>query len=323
MKRSAGVLASALFAVVVGHAQAQQYPQRPVNLVVPFPPGGATDAFARIVAERMTKVLGQQIVVINRDGASGIVGTDSVARAAPDGYTLAWATSSGLAIMHALGRKMPYDSQRDFAPISLTAKLAYVLVVHPSLPVKTIKELVAFAKTRPGKLNYASGGVGGAPHLAGELFKSMAGINLVHVPYRGAGLFVADLVSGQVEMTFTNAVTALPFTSSGRLHGLAATGTTRMDVYPNLPTMAEAGLPGYEFTQWYALLAPAKTSSDIVVTLNGAIRKTLEDPEVRRRLASEGGVPSPTSPSELTEFIRAEIAKYEKIAKAAQLKMDQ
>ncbi len=323
MKRCFGVLASALFAVAVGHAQAQQYPQRPVNLVVPFPPGGATDAFARIVAERMIKVLGQQIVVINRDGASGIIGTDSVARAAPDGYTLAWATSSGLAIMHALGRKMPYDSQRDFAPISLAAKLGYVLVVHPSLPVKTVKELVAFAKARPGKLNYASGGVGGAPHLAGELFKSMAGINLVHIPYRGAGLFVADLVSGQVEMTFTNPVTALPFTSNGRLRGLAATGTMRMAVYPNLPTMAEAGLPGYEFTQWYALLAPAKTSSDIVVTLNDAIRKTLGDPEVRRRLASEGGEPSPTSPSELTEFIRAEIAKYERIAKAAQLKMDQ
>jgi len=321
MRRNAGVLASVLFAVAFGHAQAQKYPQRPVSLVVPFPPGGATDAFARIVAERMTKVLGQQIVVINRDGASGIVGIDSVARAAPDGYTLAWATSSGLAIVQAFGRKVPYDSQRDFAPISLTAKLAYVLVVHPSLPVKTVKEFVAFAKIRPGQLQYAEGS--GAMLIATELFKSMAGIDLVHVPYRGAGFFVADLVSGRVEVTFSNVVTVRPFTDSGRLRGLGVTGTARMNTYPDLPTIAEVGFPGYEFTQWYALLAPAKTSTDIVATLNGAIRKSLEDPEVRRRLASEGGVPSPTSPIELAEFIGAETAKYEKIVKVAQLKMDQ
>ena len=323
MKSYVTVLAGALLSAAWSHAQAQQYPQRPVNLIVPFPPGGATDAFARIVADRMTKVLNQQVVVINRDGAAGIVGTESAARATPDGYTLAWATSSGLAIMHALGRKMPYDSQRDFAPISLAAKLAYLLIVHPSVPARTIKEFVALAKTQPGKLNYASGGVGGAPHLAAELFTSMAGIKLVHVPYRGAGLFVADLVSGQVEMTITNPVTALPFTNTGRLRGLAVTGSARMDIFPGLPTMAEAGIKGYEFTQWYAILAPAKTPPEIITTLNGAVRRTLDDAEVRRRLASEGGLPSPTSPAELAEFIRSEITKYEKIARVAQLKLDQ
>jgi tripartite-type tricarboxylate transporter receptor subunit TctC len=271
----------------------------------------------------MGKVLGQQMVVVNRDGASGTIGTDFVARAAPDGHTLVWGTSSGLAIMPALGRKMPYDAQRDFAPVSLGAKLAYLLVVHPSLPVKTVKELIAFAKARPGKLNYASAGVGGAPHLSMELFRTMAGIDVVHVPYRGTALFMTDLLAGQVEMGFASPVSTLPFTRNDRLRPLAVTTTVRVDAYPGLPTMAEAGLPGYELTQWYAMLAPAKTPPEIIATLNGAIRKALADPEVRRRITSEGGVPSPTSPEELTAFIRAETAKYEKIAKAAKLKMDQ
>jgi tripartite-type tricarboxylate transporter receptor subunit TctC len=271
----------------------------------------------------MTKVLGQQMVVINRDGASGIIGTDSVARAAPDGYTLVWGTSSGLAILPALGRKMPFDPQRDLAPVSLGAKLAYLLVVHPSLPVKSVKELIAFAKARPGKLNFASAGVGGAPHLAAELFRTMAGLDIVHVPYRGTALFATDLVAGQVEMAFASPVTTLPFTNVGRLRPLAVTTTTRVDAYPGLPTMAEAGLPGYELTQWYAMLAPAKTAADVVATLNAAMRKALEDPEVRRRITSEGGVPSPSSPQGLAEFIRSETAKFQKIAKAAHLKMDQ
>ena len=322
MKHRVGILAGALLGLALGQAQAQQYPQRPVSLVVPFPPGAATDAFARVVAERMTKVLGQQIVVIIRDGAAGLIGTDAVARAAPDGYTLVWGTSSGLAIMPALGRKMPFDPQRDLAPVSLGAKLAYVLVVHPSLPVKTVKELIAFAKSRPGKLNFASAGTGGAPHLSGELFKTMAGIDIVHVPYRGTALFATDLVAGQVEMAFASPVTTLPFTNNGRLRALAVTTATRVDAYPGLPTMAEAGLPGYELTQWYAMLAPAKTPPEVIGILNGAIRKALEDTEVRRRITSEGGVPSPTSPEGLMAFIRAETEKYQKIAKAAKHKMD-
>jgi tripartite-type tricarboxylate transporter receptor subunit TctC len=323
MKGTIVIAAGAALGLAVGAAQAQSYPQRPVSLVVPFPPGAATDAFARVVADRMTKVLGQQMVVVNRDGASGIIGTDSVVRAAPDGYTLVWGTSSGLAILPALGRKLPFDPQRDLAPVSLGAKLAYLLVVHPSLPVKSVKELIAFAKARPGKLNFASAGVGGAPHLAAELFRTMAGLDIVHVPYRGTALFATDLVAGQVEMAFASPVTTLPFTNVGRLRPLAVTTTTRVDAYPDLPTMAEAGLPGYELTQWYAMLAPAKTSSDVIATLNAAIRKALDDPEVRRRITSEGGVPSPTSPQGLADFIRSETAKFQKIAKAANLKMDQ
>lgn len=323
MKGSLKVLVGVAIALAAGQSQAQQYPQRPVTLVVPFPPGAATDAFGRIVADRMGKVLGQQMVVVNRDGASGTIGTHSVARAAPDGYTLVWGTSSGLAIMPALGRKIPYDAQRDFAPVSLGAKLAYLLVVHPSMPVKSVKELIAFAKASPGKLNYASAGVGGAPHLSMELFKSMSGIDVVHVPYRGTALFMTDLVAGQVEMGFASPVSTLPFTRNERLRPLAVTTTVRVDAYPGLPTMAEAGLPGYELTQWYAMLAPAKTPPEIIATLNGAIRKALADPEVHRRITSEGGVPSPTSPEELAAFIRSETAKYAKIAQAAKLKMDQ
>ena len=323
MKCGVGMFALVLATLCIQDAAAQSYPRRPVSLVVPFPPGAATDAFARVVARRMSDVLGQQIVVINRDGASGIIGTDSVARAAPDGYTLVWGTSSGLAILPAMKQKLPFDPQRDLAPISLGAKLAYVLVVHPSLPATTLKQLIALAKARPGQLNFASAGTGGAPHLSGELLKSMAGVDIVHVPYRGTALFATDLVAGQVELAFASPVTTLPFTSNGRLRPLAVTTATRVDAYPGLPTMSEAGLPGYELTQWYALLAPAKTPPDVIATLNAAIRKALEDGEVRKRITSEGGVPSPTSPEGLAAFIRAETAKYEKIVRTAGLKPEQ
>jgi tripartite-type tricarboxylate transporter receptor subunit TctC len=306
---------------VCAAADSQQYPRRPVSLIVPFPPGAATDAFARVVARKMVDVLGQQIVVINRDGASGIIGTDAVARAAPDGYTLVWGTSSGLSILPALKQKMPYDPQRDLAPISLGAKLAYVLVVHPSVPASGVKQLIAIAKARPGKLNFASAGTGGAPHMAGELFKSMAKIDIVHVPYRGTALFATDLVAGQVDLAFASPVTTLPFTGNGRLKPLAVTVNRRIEVYPDLPTMAET-LPGYELTQWYAMLAPAKTPPDIVATLNGAMRKALDDADVKKRITSEGGIPSPTTPEGLASFIKAETVKYEKIVAAAGIKTE-
>ena len=322
MKR-AGWICLAVAAVAASSAYAQQYPRRAISLVVPFPPGAATDAFARVVAHGMTETLGQQVVVINRAGAAGTIGTDSVARAAPDGYTLVWGTSSGLSIMPALGRKLPYDPQRDFAPVSLGAKLAYVLVVHPSVPARSVKELVAFAKSKPGVLNYASAGTGGAPHLSGELFKTMAGIDIVHVPYRGTALFATDLVAGQVDLAFASPVTTLPFTNTGRLRPLAVTVTSRIEAYPNVPTMAEAGLRGYELTQWYAMLAPAKTPPEIIAILNAAMRKALADPVVRKRITSEGGLPSATSPDELLSFIKAETAKFEKIIKTAGVTAEQ
>jgi tripartite-type tricarboxylate transporter receptor subunit TctC len=312
----------ALAAASASIAAEPSYPRRPISLIVPFPPGAATDAFARVVARRMVDVLGQQIVVINRDGASGIIGTDAVARAAPDGYTLVWGTSSGLAILPALKQKLPFDPLRDLAPVSLGAKLAYVLVVHPSVPAANVKQLIAIAKAKPGTLNYASAGTGGAPHFAGELFKSMAKIDIVHVPYRGTALFATDLVAGQVDLAFASPVTTLPFTSTGRLKPLAVTVSSRIEVYPNLPTMSEAGLTGYELTQWYAMLAPAKTPADVIATLNSAMRKALDDAEVKKRITSEGGLPAPTTPEGLTSFIRAETVKYEKIVQAAGIKTE-
>ncbi len=303
-------------------AHAQKYPERPVTLVIPFPPGASTDAFGRLIAQRMALDLKQQVVVVNRDGAAGVIGTNYVARSAPDGYTLLWGTSSGLAIMPALKRKLPYDPQRDFAPVSLGAKVSWVLAVHPSVPAGSVKELVALAKKHPGKLNFASAGTGGAPHLAGELFKVTAGIDVMHIPYRGTALFAVDLVAGQVDYGFASPLTTLPFTRTGRLKALAVTAAKRIDVYPDIPTMAEAGYPGFELTQWYAMVAPAGTPANIIATLNAAIRNALTDPKVIQRLANDGGMPAPTTPEGLAEFIRNDTASYAKIAEKAGIKTE-
>lgn len=303
-------------------AHAQKYPERPVTLVIPFPPGASTDAFGRLIAQRMALDLKQQVVVVNRDGAAGVIGTNYVARSAPDGYTLLWGTSSGLAIMPALKRKLPYDPQRDFAPVSLGAKVSWVLAVHPSVPAGSVKDLVALAKKHPGKLNFASAGTGGAPHLAGELFKVTTGIDVVHIPYRGTALFAVDLVAGQVDYGFASPLTTLPFTRTGRLKALAVTAAKRIDVYPDIPTMAEAGYPDFELTQWYAMVAPAGTPANIIATLNAAIRNALTDPKVIQRLANDGGMPAPTTPEGLAEFIRNDTASYARIAEKAGIKTE-
>jgi len=317
-------LGAVLLAAACGftNAYAQKYPERPVTLVIPFPPGASTDAFGRIIAQRMALDLKQQVVVVNRDGAAGVIGTNYVARATPDGYTLLWGTSSGLTIMPALKKKLPYHAQRDFAPISLGAKVSWVLAVHPSVPVDSVKSLVALAKKHPGKLNFASAGTGGAPHLAGELFKSMAGIDVVHIPYRGTALFAVDLVAGQVDYGFASPLTTLPFTRTGRLKALAVTATKRLEVYPDVPTMGEAGYPTFELTQWYAMLAPARTPPEIIAVLNASIRKALADPEVIRRLRNDGGIPAPTSAAELADFISAETESYVKVIEKAGLKTE-
>ncbi len=309
-------------ACVITASHAQKYPERPVTLVIPFPPGASTDAFGRLIAQRMTQDLKQQVVVVNRDGAAGVIGTNYVARAAPDGYTLLWGTSSGLAIMPALKKKLPYDPQRDFAPISLGAKVSWVLVVHPSVPADNVKALVALAKKHPGKLNFASAGTGGAPHLAGELFKVTTGIDVVHIPYRGTALFAVDLVAGQVDYGFASPLTTQPFTNSGRLKALAVTSAKRLDIYPEIPTMAEAGYPKFELTQWYAMVAPAGTPAGIIATLNTAVRNALTDPNVIKRLANDGGLPAPTSPEGLAEFIRNDTASYAKIIEKAGIKTE-
>ncbi len=305
---------------VCGAADAPAYPRRPVTLVVPFPPGAATDILGRTVGRRMGDLLGQQFVILNQAGAAGVIGSDNVARAAPDGYTLLWGSSSALAILPAFRQKMPFDPLRDLAPVSLGAKIGYILVVHPSVPAKNLKELIVLAKARPGKLNFASAGTGGSSHFAGELFKSMAKIDIVHIPYKGTALFATDMVAGQIDLAFAGVATTLPFTSTNRLRALASTGTVRAELYPDVPTMAEAGLPGYEFTQWYALLAPAKTPPELITQLNATFRKAVDDPEVKKRMTAEGGLATPSTPEELTAFIKAETAKFEKMIKEAGIK---
>ena len=303
-------------------ASAQTYPARPMTLIVPFPPGAATDVFARAAGKRMGELLNQQIVVVNRDGASGLIGTEQVARAAPDGYTLLWGSSGPLAIAPVWTEKMPYEPLRDLAPVSLFAKIPYLLLLHPSVPAKTVKELIALAKAQPDKLNYASSGVGGTAHLAAELFQSLTGIHCVHVPYRGTSLFATELIAGQVDWAFAGPTTALSPVQSGRLRALGISSAKRSELFPNVPTMIEAGVPGYEFTQWYGLLVPAKTPREVVNQLNATLHKAMEDADVKKRIAYEGAAAAPTSPDEFTAFLKRELASNAKMIKAAGLKRE-
>jgi len=305
------------------HAQAQGYPRRPVTLVVPFPPGAATDSFARAAGQRMGQLLGQPFVIDNRSGASGRIGTDHVARAAPDGYTLLWGSSGPLVISPVWGEgKPPYDTLRDFAPVSVFAKIPFILVVHPSVPATNLKQLLAVLRSRPGKLTYASSGIGGTSHLAGELFKAMAKVDLLHVPYKGTSIFATELIAGQVDMAFAGPTTTLPHLESSRMRGIAITSTVRSPLVPNIPTLHEAGVPNYEFTQWYALLTPAKVPGDIISTLHGALLKSMDDAEVKKRVTIEGGSFAPGTPEQFTAFLREELDKNARMIKSAGLKRD-
>jgi len=301
---------------------AQNYPRRPVTIVVPFPPGAATDSFARAAGKRMAELLGHQFIIDNRAGASGRIGTDQVARAVPDGHTLLWGSSGPLVISPVWGDKPPYDPLRDFATVSVFAKIPYLLVVHPSVPAKNLKQLIAIVRAQPGKLTYASSGIGGTSHLASELFKSMAKLDVLHVPYKGTSLFATELIAGQVDMAFAGPTTVLPHLQPGRMRTLGITSTVRSELFADVPTMAEAGLPGYEFTQWYALLAPAKTPRDIVNVLNTALLKSMEDTEVKKRVGFEGGVFAPGTPEQFTAFIRSELDNNAKMIRAAGLKRE-
>lgn len=311
-----------LFAAAVPAVWAQPYPAKPMTLIVPFPPGAATDVFARAAGKRMGELLGQQIVVLNRDGASGLIGTEQAARAVPDGYTLLWGSSGPLAISPVWTEKMPYEPLRDLAPVSLFAKIPYLLLLHPSVPAKNVKELVALAKAQPDKLNFASSGIGGTAHLAAELFQSMTRIRCVHVPYRGTALFATELIAGQVDWAFAGPTTSLSPIQTGRLRALGISGTRRSELFPTVPTIAEAGVPGYEFTQWYGLLVPAKTPRETVNLLNATLVKAMDDAEVKKRIAYEGGAATPTSPEEFTAFLRRELASNAKMIKDAGLKRE-
>ncbi len=309
--RSALVVA-VIVSVAPYAAAAQSYPQRPITLVVPYPAGGGNDVLARLVADKMSHALGQQIVVENRGGAGGTIATRQVAKSAPDGYTLLIATSS-LAINPSLYPNVGYDPRKDFAPIGLLASSSNVVLVHPSVPASSVTELIALAKQNPGKLNFASTGSGSSVHLAAELFAIMAGIKLTHVPYRGSGPALNDLVGGHVTMMFATMPPAIGLARDGKVRALAVTGAKRSSVLPDVPTVAEAGLPGYEAVLHYGLVAPAGTPRPIIDKLNGALRAALGDEGLRQRLATEGAEPLPSTPEDYAADIDHEEIKWSKI----------
>ena len=302
----------------LAHAQAN-YPTRAVRVIVPSSPGGGTDISARILAPQLTQFLGQQVIVENRPGAGTMIGGEAVARAAPDGYTLLMGIST-LAINPAMYKKVPYDALKDFAPISQAVSLSNVLVVHPSLPVRNLKEFIALVKPRPGQVNFASAGVGTSPHLSMELFLVMAKLKMLHVPYKGSGPGVTDLVAGHVPAMMPNMLSAQPHIKSGRLRALGVTGSKRAPGADDIPTIAEAGVPGYEAVQWYGLLAPAATPRDIITKLHAGVVRALQNPDVRQRLLNDGAEPVGNSPEEFANYLRGETTKWAKVVQAAGIK---
>ena len=301
-------------------AHAQAWPSKPVRLVVSYPPGGTVDAVARIVAPKLSAKLGQPVVIDNRGGAGGAIGGDLVAKSAPDGYTVLLDASN-----HAQNpalRKMPFDTLRELSPVSLLVKVPNVLVVNPSAPMKSVADLIAQARAKPGDINYASSGNGSAQHLAGELFTSMAGVQMTHVAYKGGGPALTDVMSGHVPVFFASIASSLPFIQSGKLRPLAVTGKTHSSALPQLPTVAEAGLPGYEVYEWNAVFVPAGTPAPVAERLSKELAATLKDPEVRGRLEALGAEVIGSSPAELDSFRRAEIAKWTKVAKDNRIQLD-
>ena len=306
------------FALHSASAHAQAWPAKPVRIVVPFSTGGTADTLARIIAQQLTKQLGQSFVVDNKPGAGATIGTAEVARAPADGYTLLMGGAAN-AINMSLFAKLPYDTLRDFEPVALCVQGANVLAIHPTVPAKNLKELIALAKAQPGKLNFASSGIGSSNQMAGELFKVMAGINIVHVPYKGNAPALTDLLGGHVEMIFNGVPSVLPHIQSGRVRGIAIGSLKRFAALPNLPTFDESGLKGYEATTWFGLLAPKKTPPDIITKLNVEVDRALNSPDIQKRFAAEGLEPMGGSPDAFAKFIRAEIEKYAKVVKVARI----
>ena len=312
----------ALAVIAANVALAQSFPSRPVRLVVPFGPGGAPDLVARGLAPKLMETLGVSVVVENRAGAGGIIGMENVAHAAPDGHTLVVGSNGPLAIVPNLQRKLSYDVARDFAPVSLVTAVPFVLVVHPSLPAKTVKELVALARARPGELNYGSPGNGTTTHLATELLKSATGMRITHVAYKGVAEAVTALISGQVQILSGDLNTMLPQIKAGKMRGIAVTSAQRSPLIPALPTVAESGMPGFDASGWMALLAPAATPAPVIARLNESIAKALESPDTRTRIGALGGEVRASTPAELAALIRTETAKWGKLIKSAGIEGD-
>lgn len=315
VKRCGAMLASAALLLGPGHwAVAQNYPTKPIRLVSPFAPGGPNDILARLLAQRLTEPLGQPIVVDNRPGAGGNLGTDLVAKSTPDGYTLVMAGAGSLTVNPHVS-KVPYDSLRDFAPVTLVAIAPHILVVHPAVPAKSVAELVQVAKSQPGKLNYASGGVGSLNHLAGELFKVMAGVDIVHIAYKGTGPATADLLGGQVQVMFSGIPAVLAHVRAGRLRALGTSMLQRVPALPDVPSVAET-LPGYEINPWYGVLAPAKTPRATVRKLNEEIGRVVSAPEFSAALTAQGATPVKTTPEAFSALLKDEMQKWGRLIRS-------
>ncbi|HET7201669.1 MAG TPA: tripartite tricarboxylate transporter substrate binding protein [Burkholderiales bacterium] len=308
-------------ALLAPPAFAQSFPERPVRVVVAFPAGGGTDIVARLLAPRLTEAWGQQVIVDNRAGASGVIGTEFAARSAPDGHTLFLGTLGNLAVNQHLYPKMTVDPLRDFAPVTQVVAVHFVLVANPSLRARNVAGLIALARSRPGQINYSSSGPGGAPHLAGELFKSMAKVDLVHVPYKGSAPSFQDLLGGRVSLTFDSLVQALPYIRDGRLVALAVLGATRSPLLPEVPTVAES-LPGYELTNWFGLVAPAAVPRAIIARIHADVIKVLRDPAVSERLSAMGATAIGNEPGEFAAVMRADSEKWGKLIREARIRAE-
>jgi tripartite-type tricarboxylate transporter receptor subunit TctC len=316
------ILISIVFIVLAGSTAAQtSYPNKPIRFVVPYPPGGFTDILARIVGQKLTESWAQPVLIENRGGGGSTIGTDIVAKAPSDGYTILM-VAPDLAINPSLYPKLPYDTVKDFAPVTLVAWGPMALVVHPSLSAHSVNELIALAKSEPHPLNYASGGNGTGGHLAMELFKTMAGVNMVHVPYKGIGPASNDLLGGQVSLMFLQMAVARPLILAGKLRALAVAGGQRSQAMPELPTVAEAGLPGFDVNPWFGIITRADTPKDIVAKLSTEIGNIMRLPEVKERLSSQGGEPVTDTPEEFTAFVKSEIVKWSKVVKESGARVD-
>ena len=321
MKRAAATFTAALLALFVAPSAAQTYPDRPLRLIVPYAPGGGTDLTSRLIARRLTENFRQQVIVDNRAGGAGNIGCEIAARSAPDGYTLLTAGIS-FSINVSIFARLNYDPVRDFDPVSLVATVPLIVVVNPAVPATSIRELIALAKAKPGTLNYASGGTGTANHIAGELFKYMTGTDIVHVPYKGGGPALADVIGGQVQLLFNTMTSTVGFMNSGKLRALAVTGAKRSPGVPNLPTVAEAGVPGFDVGAWFGIVVPRGTPRPLVNKLNGEIVRITRQPEAREQFAAQGAEAVGSTPEEFGRHLRTEIDKWAKVAKAAGMRAD-
>ena len=312
----------AVIALVAAAAAHAQYPSKAIRFVVPFPPGGPLDIVARSIGQDLNRAFGQPVLVDNRPGAGGNIGADIVAKSPPDGHTILMGAVSTHAINVWLYKSLPYDPVKDFAPVTLVTSVPNVLVVHPSVPARNVRELISIAKARKGELNFASGSTGSAGHLAGELFRTMAGVDIVHIPYTGAAPAVTDLLAGHVTLMFDNLASGLPNIKAGRVRALAVTTLKRSPFLPELPTISESGLRGFDIGTWFGVFAPAGTPREVVTRLNAEISRVLQTPVMKERLATLGAEPMPNSPEAFAAFVKAEMAKYAQIVRASGAKVD-